>query len=603
MSTTITQSWLAGGTADIARTLAEWYPGDVEPTDELHRSLAFLDSDLRADTVVSAGYVAAVPVAVLAFCALVVLVPVLPVAASVPAAAGVGLAATHVVHRLPVVAATLRRTRALGDAPGLVARAALRLRLDATPERAAVFAARTGTGPLARSLAAHAERTRSGPSAGFDAFATEWRSWFPALERSVSLLVAAVEAPSEERGQALDRALETVLDGARSEMAEFAGDVRGPASGIYAFGVLLPLALVGVLPAARAGGVTVPASVFVVLYDVLLPLGLVGAGAWLLLRRPIAIAPPRVTAAHPDVPSGATHSVAAGVLGAGVGFVGGSIVAPWAPPVAAVGSGIGAALVVHYRPMAAVRRDVSAVEAGLADATAVIGRRVGAGEAVETALASAATATTGRTSELFEDAAGVQRRLRTGVTGAFLGEHGALRDLPSRRARATASLLSVAAAEGRPAGGTLVRLADHLTELRRVEEEARLELAAITGTLSHTAALFGPLVGGATVAMATQMAASQATTGAHTSAAETSASAASDALAGAGAPGVATLDPWTLGAAVGVYVLALAAILTVVGTGLDRGLDRSLVGYRTGLALLSATATYLVAYLGASMLF
>jgi hypothetical protein len=52
-----------------------------------------------------------------------------------------------------------------------------------------------------------------------------------------------------------------------------------------------------------------------------------------------------------------------------------------------------------------------------------------------------------------------------------------------------------------------------------------------------------------------------------------------------------------------VYVLALAAILTAVATGLDRGLDRALVGYRVGLALLSATPTYLVAFVGASALF
>jgi len=169
-------------------------------------------------------------------------------------------------------------------------------------------------------------------------------------------------------------------------------------------------------------------------------------------------------------------------------------------------------------------------------------------------------------------------------------EHGPLSHVPSPRTRATASLLAVAAAQGRPAGTTLVTLADHLTELQRVEAEARRELAAITGTLGHTAAVFAPLVGGATVAMATQMAASEATLGA------------SGSPAGA-APGAAVLPASTLGTAVGVYVLALAAILTAVATGLNRGLDRSLVGYRIGLALLSATPTYLVAYLGASMLF
>ena len=577
--------------------MAGWYPGSVEPTAELHRSLAFLDSDLRADTVVRAGYVAAVPGAV-ACLVVFVLVPGVPLPAAVPGAVGAGLGTTHVCHRLPVAAAALRRTRALGDAPGLVARAALRLRLDSTPERAAAFAARSGSGPLARSLAAHADRTRGESGTGFEEFADEWRSWFPALERSVSLLVAAVDAPHDERERALDRALETVLDGARDEMAAFAGAVRAPASGIYAFGVLLPLALVGVVPAARAGGVPIPATAFVGLYDVVLPIGLVGAGAWLLLQRPIALPPARVRSDHPDVPSGTRRGVLAGAAGLVAGGAVGSVVAPWAAPVAAVGSGVGAGLAVHYRPMARVRADVRAIESGLDDATAVVGRRVGAGESVETAIGAAADATTGRTSDLFATAAGVRRRLRIGVRRAFLGDYGALADVPSPRARATASLLGVAAAQGRPAGPTLVTLAEHLTDLRRVEADARRELAAITGTLRHTAAVFAPLVGGATVAMATRMAASESTLSAGGSL--------SGAGAGAGAgagPGGAVLPPSTLGVAVGVYVLALAAILTAVATGVDRGLDRALVGYRVGVALLSATPTYLVAFVGASALF
>ena len=582
-------TWVGARLRTAARGMAEWYPGDVEPTRELHRALAFLDSDLRADTVVRAGYAVAAPAAVVWLLALVLL-PGVPIPAAVPAAVGIGLGATHVCHRLPVAAAALRRTRALGDAPGLVARAALRLRLDATPERAATFAARTGSGPLARSLAAHADRTRGDSATGFEGFAEEWRSWFPALERSVSLLVAAVDAPPDERERALDRALETVLDGARTEMAAFAGEVRAPASGIYAFGVLLPLALVGVVPAARAGGVSIPAAVFIGLYDVLLPVGLVGAGAWLLLQRPIALPPARVRSDHPDVPSGTLQGLLAGVGGFICGGAIGSVAAPWATPVAAVGVGVGSGLVVHYRPMARVRADVRAIESGIDDAAAVVGRRVTAGESVETAIESAADATTGRTSDLFATAAGLQRRLRVGVRRAFLGERGALVDVPSPRTRATASLLAVAAAQGRPAGATLVTLADHLTELRRVEAEARRELAAITGTLRHTAAVFAPLVGGATVAMATQMGAAESTLSAGGS------------LSGS-APGSAVLPPSTLGLAVGAYVLALAAILTAVATGLDRGLDRALVGYRVGLALLSATPTYLVAFLGASMLF
>ncbi|MFB6252262.1 MAG: type II secretion system protein [Halobellus sp.] len=583
----------------LVRTLAGWYPGSVEPTDELTRSLMFVERDLRAETVVAAGYTAAPIVAVVLLVATALSIPQAPIAVVLPAAVGIGLGATHLVHRAPVAAATLRRTRSLGDAPGLVARAALRLRLDATPERAALFAARTGQGPLARSLAAHAERSRSGPDAGLQPFAAEWREWFPALERSVSLLSAAVAVPVEDREEALDRALETVLDGTRTEMAEFAGSVRGPASGIYAFGILLPLALVGVLPAARAGGVSVPASVFVLLYDCVLPAGLVLAGAWLLLRRPVALAPVRVTAAHPAAPSGPIRGIAAGVAGAGVGAVVGGALVPWGWSIGAVGLGLGAMLVVHYRSMAAIRADVRAVEEGLADATGVVGRCVSSGEPVESAIESAADATTGRTSDCFAAAAGVQRRLRIGVYRSFLGEYGAFADVPSPRARATASLLAVAAREGRAAGPTLVALADHLTQLQRVEASARRELAAITGTLSHTAALFGPLVGGATVAMAAQMATAEAAQSAGSAGTVTSGAALGT---GSGSSAV-LLSPSVLGTAVGAYVLALAAILTALATGLDRGLDRSLVGYRVGLALCSATTAYFAAYVGAAALF
>jgi hypothetical protein len=57
-----------------------------------------------------------------------------------------------------------------------------------------------------------------------------------------------------------------------------------------------------------------------------------------------------------------------------------------------------------------------------------------------------------------------------------------------------------------------------------------------------------------------------------------------------------------LGRVVGAYVLILAALLTALATGLERGFDRTLVTYRVGIALPTATATYLVAFAGAGAL-
>jgi len=49
------------------------------------------------------------------------------------------------------------------------------------------------------------------------------------------------------------------------------------------------------------------------------------------------------------------------------------------------------------------------------------------------------------------------------------------------------------------------------------------------------------------------------------------------------------------------FVLLCAGLLTALATGLERGLDGPLVGYRVGLALPTATATYLAGVVGAGV--
>ncbi|MFB6080166.1 MAG: type II secretion system protein [Haloferacaceae archaeon] len=559
----------------LVRAAARWYPWSVEPSADLRRALAFLSVDVDAPAVVRAGYVAGAPVALLA-AGLGVLVGV-PLWGVPGVGAAAWLATAHAVHRAPVVAAAAERTRAVGMAADLVGLAVLRTRLDPTAERAARFAARTGRGPLAASLSDHVRRARGRADSGLSGFADEWSAWFPALERAVALVETGARAPPGERDRTLDRAMTAVLDGTRDRMAAFAEEVRPPATAVYAFGVLLPLALVGTVPAARVAGIRVTVPAVVVGYDVVLPVVLAAASVRLLVRRPVAFPPPRVSRSHPDVPDGWRWAAAGAAAGAGAWLAATRLVAPWSGPVAAVGAGVGVALFVRYRPTKRVRDRSRSAESRLDDALHLVGRRVVGGESVEAALPAASEAIGGETGRVFEDAAGVRRRLRTTVRGAFLGEHGALATLPSPRFRAAAALLGLAAREGRPAGEAIVAMADHLDELRRVEKEGRREIARVTGSLANTAAVFGPLVAGATVALSASVATGTAGT------------------IGRGLPAAA------LGTAIGAYVLLMAALLTALAAGLERGLDPALVGYRVGLALPTATATYLVAVVGARL--
>lgn len=505
--------------------------------------------------------------------------------AAAPFGIAVGVVPSLFARRGAVLLARLRRTRALGSAPALTARLVLRLRIEPSLERAVRFAGRGGDDRLSASLVVHATRATATPESGLRTFATRWGRWDPCLERAAALVAAAASAPPTARERGCERALEAVLDGTRDRLAGFAADVRGPATGLYAFGVLLPLALVGVLPAANVAGVSVPASVLVGLYDVVLPVGVAAAGVWLVSRRPVAFPAPRVGRDHPAVPDRRGRAILLGLVAGGSAAVVAQQLLPWAVPVAAAGVGCGVALVDHFGPARRVGEWIRDVERGIPDALTLVGRRVSEGTAVEQALDATAEELPGATGDLFDAASARGERLRLDVSQAFVGQHGVLVDVPSPRARDAATLLSLAATEGRPAGDVLVAAGDHLRELHGVERAAKRDLAAITKTLANTAVLFGPLVGGVTVAMAGRLA-STPTVG--DAAVEGSAAAVGGSLA---------LSTPVLGQAVGLYVLILAAELTALSTALERGLDPTLLGYRVGVALPLASVAYVAAVL------
>lgn len=563
---------MSSWTVKLVALFARMYPWPVETSEELRDGLAFLDWELTPPVIVKAGYGAGFAISG----SLLLFIPFMPPQLRIIAVALAGVLAlgvAHLVHSVPKLAATAKRTSALGAAPDLVARAVLSMRLAPTPERAAEFAARTSDGALAGSLATHVRQSRNTAHSGLTTFSDAWSDLFPSLRRAFSLITVAGRTPQADRNRLLDRALAVVLDGTRDTLQAFAARIRGPVTALYAFGVLLPTALVALLPAAGAAGVVVTPAVVVFFYNVLLPAMLVVASIWLLTHRPVAFPPPEVTWTHPEVPDKRVLSLGGGTAAALTGWFGATRFFPsWGPPVAAVGLGCGTAFVLAYHPVIAVYDHVQAVEDGLSDALELVGRRVANGQAVEAAIDGVADELDGPIGTVLADGARQQRQLHVGVHEAFLGRYGVLKTVPSPRVRGSFALLSLAAEEGRPAGTALLALAEHVDDLQRIEREARQQLISICRTLTNTATLFGPMVAGSTVALAGGISGhAELTGGEHT-------------------------FLW-LGGPVGVYVLLLAVILTALSVGLIRGFDRALIGYRVGRALVSATSIYLCSYL------
>jgi len=567
--------FLAGGTTTVESDGAAPTGADETTSTRVDETTS-TRVDETADLVVAVGYVTGVCAGTLAAGAVCVAwVTTEAPAWTVVTPAVVGLTTTHTVHRVPVWVATFRRTRALGTAATLVGLVAVRLRLGAPPERAAAFAGRVGEGPLAGSLARHADAAQATAGTGLDEWAADWRPWFPALDRSVALLLAATDAPPGLRGQTLDRAVAAVGDAVETRAASFAASIRGPVTALYAGCVLLPLALVGAVPAASVAGLPVGPVGFVVVYDLLLPAVVVVASAWTLLDRPVAFPPPRLPRTHPSLPSTRRRTVLAAVGGATTGWLVATVaVGEWAAVPAATGFGLGWASLARFRPTQSLRTRVVELEHGLPDALALVGRRVAGGAAVERAVATAGERLPGPVGEAFAAAGRRRRTLGVDVERAFCGDAGPFVRTPTATGRATATLLAVAAEAGPPAGELLTTEAERLDTLRDHERRARRAVTTVTDTLEQTAAVFGPLVGGATVALASGL----------------------DGLSAASAVGDGTtLSAATVGGAVGVYVLVLAVVLPTLAVGLRAGLDRSRVGYRVGRSLTVATATFLAA--------
>jgi len=484
------------------------------------------------------------------------------VAAGVAVLGGAGALAVVFVPDLREVA---RRSRSLGAAPDVVALVVLGLRVSPAVESASAFAADAGRGRLADSLAAHVRAAHGEPTAGFAAFADAWSDHLPSLQRAAALAGAAVDAPAGDRERLLDRALAAVVDGTRERTSEYADAVRGPTTAVYAFGVVLPLALVGVVPAAASAGVPLTVGAFVLGYDLVLPLAVVGAAAWLLARRPVAFPPAPVPEDHAALAGRRRDALLAAAAGLGAAVVASRLLPTWATPLLAAGWPVGFALAAWFRPACELRAHARDLEAGFADALSLLGHRLREGQAVEAAVADAGDALDGPTGAAFGDAARRMRQLRVGVEAAFLGDHGPLARTPSERARAAVAL-AVRAAESGPAGGrVLVDVAGLFDDLAALDREVRREFAATTRTLRHTALVYAPLVAGVTVALAGRV---------------------------RGLDGTSALAQSSLALAVGGYVVWLAVLLPTLAVALKRGLDRALVGYHAGVAVACATVVY-----------
>lgn len=429
------------------------------------------------------------------------------------------------------IKAGLMKISSLGDIPEILSYIIMSMKLVPNLEHAVLFAARNSGRPLATDLKKLTWdlnlRIYSSMDDALLSFADLWGRNSEYFKRSLHLIKSSTAEPDEaQRVITLNRALDISLEGTENLMEAFAEKLKTPSYILYSIFILIPLALVALLPAVTVVGMKPKTSDLVLLYDFVFPLLAAVYSEYILMQRPVAFAPRKIPDTHPDLADIRQKKRTAILTGALVcaltaplgylllasGNPGGIVsttplegyLLPALPLVIGGTAGLSIYLYFSSFPYKKIRDRIKQMEQEFADSLFVLGRRISEGKAPEEAFAHTARTMEGsKIGEAYEEISMNLLSMRTNLKDAvFDEEFGAFRHVYSERIRNTMLLFTESVHKNHEAAGaSIIKLADHLKELSDVEERIRRSLYDVTSTMRTTAAIFAPLIAGITLAL------------------------------------------------------------------------------------------------------
>jgi Flp pilus assembly protein TadB len=423
------------------------------------------------------------------------------------------------------------KVSSLGDMPEILSYMVMSMKIVPNMEVAIRFAAEHSTRPLAKDLRKmlwnlHV-REYKGMEDAMIGFAEIWGRNSEYFKRSLHLVKSSTSEPDEaQRIITLNRALDIVLESTKRLMETFASKLKNPTYILYSVFILIPLALVALMPAITVVGIRFGIGTLVALYNIILPLLTFGYAEYILLQRPATFVPQSIPDSHPELRHirkkktlAMVISICMGVLIASSGYLWNLIGNPGNIISTATLEGIlpSGLLVIlgfvfavsfylntSYMPYKKIRDEIRRMESEFSDALFVLGRRISEGSATEEAFMHAASTMQGsEIATAFERISLNLISVRADIlTAIFDDEIGAFRDIYSDRIRTTMMLFVESAHKSHEAAGVaVVKLADHLKELQDVELNIKQSLYDMTSTMRSTAAIFAPLIAGVTMAL------------------------------------------------------------------------------------------------------
>ncbi|MCK5346074.1 MAG: hypothetical protein KAR20_21835, partial [Candidatus Heimdallarchaeota archaeon] len=483
-------------------------------------------------------------------------------------------------------------------------------------ERSVRFAATESTTSLAQDfqkmLWDMQIRVHHGINDALTHFASQWGNWSDHLKRSLHLIRSSINEPDEaQREITLNKALDVGLEGTRDLMNEFAQKLHQPTMIIYSLGIMIPLAIIAMLPAAGLIGLQITIFQMFFIYDIILPIIIFLYMRKILISRPATFNPPKIPTDHPDIAhiNKQKHFFIAVILGFIIsipgflslffpmispylGFLGNSFdqINNIVPLTLTIMWGIAIAVAYYsysiYHPTKKIRDTIKHMEKEFSDALYIMGKRIGDEKSPEESFLYTARNMEGSDiASLFSQTGYNLTAIHTTLDQAlFNTEYGSLKHIYSERIRAIMRLFVEGIKKSQQSVSvSLVKLADHLKELQLVESKIKETLSTLTATLSSTAAFFAPMIAGVTLsitqlisAIIQKLSSNMQNTSLSTTPGSTFFSGISHTFS------LENIQPEYFVLVIGFYIIELVILLTRFTNGIDEGDDMAEYMYMLG---------------------
>lgn len=516
----------------------------------------------------------------------------------------------------PKTLVTYAKIHSLGDIPEVLSYLVMSLKLSPNLEQSLIFAAKESSNALVfdlRKLLWDMQiRVYYGVNDAVTTFATKWGSYSEAFKRSLHLIRSSIDEPDEaQRMMTLNKALDVGLEGTRDMMRAFADQLHQPTMIIYSIGIMIPLSIIAMLPAAGLIGLHITIFQVFFLYDIVLPLALYTYMRHVLLHRPATFSPPQIDASHPLLKLINKKKIAVISLLIAIcislpslffifsssfpfftqipgffllqsinQFVPMSLFLLWG---ICIGFFVYAQLV--FTSFHNIRQRIKQMEHEFSDALYIIGKRLHEGKSPEESISYVATTMKGSViATLFSDTVFVLSARQATISSAlFHPDHGSLNEVYSHRIHAIMKLFVEGIKKSQQSASlSIIRLADHLKDLQEVEKHIRETLTTLTATLRSTASIFAPLIAGVTLAITKLI--SSIVENMMISTDSTSLFMVEDTVM----PGITSafslenIEPTWFVLVIGIYIIELVVLLTRFTNGIEDGDDHVSFMYDLG---------------------